>query len=347
MKKIIILLFLIGNIVTGSSQNLTTNKVETIDLLSKEFNKTNGLIVKFVEGEYTIKDCKISFEKGFITFTQTFYNEKNDYWSDTYQFSPLYIKFTGDAYNEFKTEKPNVAERIDISFSNHLLVRKRKSDLIDKEEIYLYEKDIRLRTYHYGEEGANIIMKGLLRLQQLLKEENNPLELTTDEQRLSILFAKYKTCETRFRRRNDNNYSNGKKVKIEDIQFSNYGTSCTYNSKRTVTDNAIDYNGQLTEKIEIMISNTDFYWQNVSFLKYGVVSGLLSLISENDDFRYQSTYNGEKFKGKGKDLLTYFKPSVTDTDGQAKKDVLEIISLIKKIVKLYGGGDVKVEIKED
>lgn len=184
----------------------------------------------------------------------------------------------------------------------------------------------------------------------------NKSELTTDEQRLSILFAKYKTCETTVTKRvniHNTDIDHETKWIVEDIQFSNYGTINNYYRKITQTKNWFNTTGEINNYPipMVSISSTDFDWKNVSFLKYYIKTGALSIQAENDDFGFEHTdiTRGYKYnlKGKVKDFLTYFKPSVRDTDGQAKKDVLEIISLIKKIVKFYGGKDVKVEINEN
>lgn len=348
MKKTAILFCLIANCVIATCQELTTDKAETISLLTNHFSKTNGLIMKDEEGDYTLKDCKISFERGVLKITQTVYRSSSDFWTDIYQFSPLYIEGVGDASNDYKREKEDMVGSIRIFNPNRKVFWKKKAPE-NKEEIFWHNSTISLYTYYDGEKDANKIKKALVRLQQLLKEESNPFELTTDEKRLSALFAKYKICETASR---PSGSFKGSKIKAEDMLLTLHGPYASYYSKRTTTSQKSYYddNGGIgtREGTDIFLLGSEFWWRNINYLKYNVVAGGLLIQSAESEFTYKITDVSTKVvsNNTGKNTMTYFKPAATDATGEAKKDVLEIISLIKNIVKLYGGGEVKVDINE-
>ena len=95
-------------------------------------------------------------------------------------------------------------------------------------------------------------------------------------------------------------------------------------------------------------STNEVWWRNVIRLKYNVVFGTLMIEAGFGDVAYSLAEIGSSKTSTGtiKELTTYFPPASADNTGEVKKDVLEIISLIKKNVLLHGGADVKVEINE-
>lgn len=350
MKKITILFYLFANCITATCQELTTNKAETITLLSNHFSKTNGLILKYEDGDYTLKDCKISFERGVITITQTLYKNSADYWTDNYQFCALYIEGIGDASNDFKREAGNLVGNIRIFNPNRKVFWRKKASPENKEEIFWHNSTISLYTYYDGEKDANKIKKALLRLQQLLKEDSNPFELTTQEKRLSTLLNKYKSCETETRHSGS---FKGSKIKVDNMLLTLQGPCASYFYKKATTTQVSYYSndeGGLSsrEDTKTLLLGSEFWWRNINYLKYNVVAGGLLIQSSGSDFKYTTTDVSTKriSNNNGNSIIAFFKPAVTDVTGKAKKDVLEIISLIKNIVMLYGGGDVKVDINE-
>ncbi|MGS0747624.1 hypothetical protein [Halpernia sp. GG3] len=84
------------------AQELTTNKTQTIALLNNEFSKVNGKIIKYDEGNVTVKNSRVSFERGMLTITQSYF--ENDKMSSTksYYFSPLDFDGVVDGSKDYK-----------------------------------------------------------------------------------------------------------------------------------------------------------------------------------------------------------------------------------------------------
>lgn len=344
-KKIVLLFYFLANNLIVFSQDLVTNKAETIALLNSHFSRTNGLIIKDTKGDYTIKDCKISYERGLITVVQTVYINNSDYWTNIYQFSPLNIEGINDNSNDYKREKEDLVGSITI-YNPKLKVSWQKLLPDDKKETYWHNPWITINTYYDGEKDANKIKKGLLHLQKLLKDQTDPFELTANERKLSIILAKYKSFETS--QKSTGNYK-ASKIKVDDMLFVPKGPFASYHrnmSKTTFYDNfgEIGETG-ITKKY---VLDNELWWRNINSLKYNVVAGLLVMESKDYDIISNSKEipSGKVYEEPTNSMMLYFKPASADSNGEVKRDVLEFISLIKNTVKLYGGGEVKVEINE-
>ena len=344
-KKLLLLFYFLVNNFNVFSQDLITNKAETIALLNNHFSKTNGLIIKDTEGDYTLKDCKISYERGLLTIVQTVYRNNSDYWKNIYQFSPLYIEGVNDNSNDYKREKEDLVGSI-IIYNPKLKVSWQKLLPDNKKETFWHNSWISIHTYYDGEKDANNIKKGLLRLQKLLKDQTDPFELTADERKLSNIFAKYKSCETR--ERPTGNFK-GAKIKVDDMLFSLKGPFASYHRKSSRTTFYDDDGGiSDTENTQTYIVDNELWWRNINYLRYNVVAGSLVIQSKDYDIigNLNDISSGKVLNKPTNNMIIYFKPASADAMGEVKRDVLEIISLIKNTVKLYGGGEVKVDINE-
>jgi hypothetical protein len=350
MKKVATLFYLLVSSVIAFSQELTTNKAETVALLAAEFKKANGQIMKDPEGDFTLSDFQVIFEKGMLTIKRTVLQNNAFYSTNSYHFSPLDIDVIADGSRDYAREKDNTVGDMRIYVNSGKLLWKSRS-LPENKETTLWHNSTISMYFFYDEGNAFVKLKNaLLRLKKLLQAEADPFELTADEKRLSALFAKYKYLETTTK---PTQYSPSKKIKVEDMLLTLRGPSASYFKKQSTTRMQYEdevFEGEPKKEItEVFSSYSEFWWRNISSLKFHTVTGGLSIKSKGQDFSYKSINlkSNQVTKTKGESILTLFKPGPADTNGEAKKDILEMMSLIKKIVKLYDGGDVVSEILEN
>jgi hypothetical protein len=350
MKQIALFVYLLVHSVISFSQELTTNKTETVALLTAAFKKANGLIMKYPDGDLTISDCQVSFERGMLIIQQTLLENNAFYSTNSYHFSPLDIESVVDGSRDYAREKDSPIGDMRINVQSKKVFWKSRSLPENKENILWHNSIISLRFFY--DEGKEFmkIEKALFRLKKLLQAEADPFELTADEKRLSALFAKYKYVETNTK---PNQPSQGKKLKIENMLLTLTGPSASYYKKQTTTRLETD-DEMMDEENRKMITEVfshyaEFWWRNVSSLKFHTATGGMSILSKGMYFSYKNTNLNTKTVNKGatEGILTMFKPGPADRNGEAKKDILEMMSLIKKIVKLYGGGDVVSEVLEN
>jgi hypothetical protein len=350
MKQIATLFYFLVSGVIAFSQELTTNKAETVALLTAEFKKANGQIMKDPEGDFTLSDFQVIFEKGMLTIKRTVLQNNSFYSTNSYHFSPLDIDVIADGSRDYAREKDNTVGDMRIYVNSGKVLWKTRSLPENKETTLWHNSTISL-YFFYDEGKAFVKLKNaLLRLKKILQAEADPFELTADEKRLSALFAKYKYLETNTK---PNQPSMGKKIKVEDMLFTLKGPSASYSKKQSTTrlqyEDEVDEGESRKEVTEVFSHYSEFWWCNIISLKFYTVTGGLSIKSKGQDFSYKSINlkSNQVTKTKGENILTLFKPGSADTNGEAKKDILEIMSLIKKIVKLYDGGEVGSEILEN
>ena len=114
------------------------------------------------------------------------------------------------------------------------------------------------------------------------------------------------------------------------------------------------------------ITEVEFEWKNIESIRYNVKWGNIraypsegnpTILSDLTMIKFDSVdtlFTGKSFTEIKKlnepskfDFQMWFKPESTDKDGEAKRDIMEIITLIKKIKKECGGGELKVIINEE
>jgi len=350
MKPVATLFYFLVSAVIAFSQELITNKAETVALLTTEFDKAKGLIMKDPDGDFVISDCQVSFERGMLTIQQTLLQNNAFYSTNSYNFSPVDIQSVVDGSKDYAREKDSPIGDMRINVQSKKVFWKTRSLPENKESIIWFNSIISLRFFYDEGKEFTKIQKALLRLKTLLQAEADPFELTANEKRLSTLFAKYTFVETNSK---PNQPSLGKKIKIENMLLTLTGPSASYYKKQTTTrlENDDEMMDEENRKVitEVFSHYTKFRWFNVSSLKFHTATGGLNIRSKGLDFTYKNTNLETKTVTKvaGESLLAMFKPGPADTNGEAKKDILEMMSLIKKIVKLYGGGDVVSEVLEN
>ena len=313
------------------AQELTTNKAQTIALLNNEFGKVNGKIIKYAEGNVTVKNSRVSFERGMLTITQSHF--ENDQMSSTksYYFSPLEFDGVGDSSKDYKRKSDDEVGDVRIFGNKHKVIW--KNQILPEAEKTLMHNSIMSLNFFYNEgNGFAPIKNGLLRLQTLLKAESDPFELNDNEKKLATLISKYNTWKY--------TNTNGTKRRYENLIFSQSGPVGTYSAKKTVTN----ANGDVMLSIE----KTDFWWNLVDKIKYYRETGHVELKSKELPFYSEVSIGGNGKKTVVADLFQhfYFISQPSDTNGEGKKDIIEIIELIKKIVKNYSGKEPKLEIIE-
>lgn len=340
MKKIVIFYCLLAISFTSFGQELTLNKAETVVFLTKQFKLAEGRALMKPDEALTIKNCKLSFSRGMLTISYSMYEDNKLYKTTTVFFSPLHITSISNRSEE-KTAEPGALGEMWIYFDpnrSHVHTK-----IFSEPNEYDSHREFESLYYFYDAgNGFDDFQKALLHLKKLLQAEADPYEQSDSEKRLAILFSKYKTIETV--ERPTESYG-GSKILAEDMLLSLDGPCASYS--RVVSRTMLQGGNKSKQSMF-----SDFWWYKINYIKYNVVAGGL-LIKGTDKgtgktFEYKSVdlLTNKPFKGQGSDMVALFKPAVADMNGDTKKDVLEIISLIKKIVKEYGGENVTVEINE-
>lgn len=342
-KKLILLCFLICSMVV-SAQEMTMSKAQTITFISDQYKLCEDQVQPAYAEPVLIKDCSVSFKRGFLIFSHSEMDNKKNRDKYDFQFSPLDIDAIRNVTLPGKKLNDNDLGYLDIYFKSAVCMYTTES--FNPHEISTGLQELQHLDYYIEDgKGYSKIEQALLHLQKLMQQETDPYEFTGDEKRLSAIFAKYKTYEGGSR---PNGSYAGSKVTGENMALNLYGPRATYSLVKTTTDlrkyDDEDEHNQTT-KLSLF---SEFFWKEVTGIKYNVVAGAL-FIKGGGDKGFTGVIDdlikGTHLKTKNGPAIL-FKTAANDQSGATRADVMEVISLIKRIVKDYGGGEVSVEINE-
>ena len=185
---------------------------------------------------------------------------------------------------------------------------------------------------------------------------------TTNEQKLQSLMNKYKNYE---HYRSDEDARTH--IHCDSIYFSQKDCKTTYNFIKYVVQlpnrDGVKMYFRTQKKY---ISSVIFDWKNIDSIRYNVIVGTIKIFptttfptvySNFTKYDYEledSLFTGNGFNKYEKlnqrttgDEILWFTPKASDNNGDARRDIMEIIDLIKKIKNDCGGGVLTVFIKEN